>query len=102
MAIHDLGVLGEALARSDDLEAPLKPREAALSRLAATVATGGSDASFSAAADDAISAGVTVRELVDALLAVVPVVGLPRAAAAAQHLIVALDLEDEPVGRRGE
>lgn len=94
LAIHDPGVLSVALER-DPAETPLSQRDAALVRFAATVATGASSASFSAAVDEAISAQLTVPELADALLAITPTVGLPRAVSAAQHLLVALDPDDD-------
>ncbi|MGX5695828.1 carboxymuconolactone decarboxylase family protein [Agromyces soli] len=73
----------------------LAPKQLALARFAALVATGGSGASFAAAVDAATRAGVTDGELVDVIAAVLPVAGSPRAVAAAQHLSMALELDVE-------
>jgi alkylhydroperoxidase/carboxymuconolactone decarboxylase family protein YurZ len=73
----------------------LSPRQLAIVRFAALVGTGGSSASFAAAADEAIRSGVTDAELVDAIAGALPIVGSPRAVAAAQHLAVALELDLE-------
>jgi alkylhydroperoxidase/carboxymuconolactone decarboxylase family protein YurZ len=68
----------------------LDGRTLALARIAALVAVGGAEPSFGAEADAAISAGATPQEIVDVVAAVVPVVGLPRAVAAAPKLALAL------------
>lgn len=94
LANHDPGILAQSVAR-DPAGSPLPQRDVALARLAATVATGGSAASYSVAVDAAISAQLTVPELVDVLVALTPIVGLPRAVSAAQHVLVALDLADD-------
>lgn len=93
LAINDERFLSEALA---DTEADaLNPKQLALARFAALVATGGSGASFAAAADAATRAGVTDAELVHVIVAALPVIGSPKAVAAAQHLSVALELDAE-------
>ena len=75
----------------------LDPKTLALVRLAALVAVGGAVPSFGAQADAAVSAGATAAEIVDVLLGVVPVVGLPRVVAAAPKLAMALgyDTDDD-------
>jgi alkylhydroperoxidase/carboxymuconolactone decarboxylase family protein YurZ len=75
----------------------LDPKTLALVRLAALVAVGGAVPSFGAHADAAVSVGATAAEIVDVLLGVVPVVGLPRVVAAAPKLAMALgyDTDDD-------
>ena len=75
----------------------LDPKTMALVRLAALVAVGAAVPSFGAQADAAVSAGATAAEIVDVLVGVVPVVGLPRVVAAAPQLAMALgyDTDDD-------
>ena len=68
----------------------LDPKTLALVRVAALVAVGGAVPSYGAEADAAVSAGATVTEIVEVLLAVVSVVGLPSVVAAAPALAMAL------------
>lgn len=93
LAIDDDRLSLEGVAELD--AGPLGPRSLALVRLGALCGVGGTDASFSSAVDAAIRAGATGPELVQLVVAVVPVVGMPRAVAAAQHLAVALGLDLE-------
>ena len=67
-----------------------------LVRLAALVAVGGAVPSYGAQADAAVSAGATPAEIVDVLVGVVPIVGLPCAVAEAPKLALALgyDIND--------
>ncbi|MFE6964399.1 carboxymuconolactone decarboxylase family protein [Agromyces sp. NPDC057679] len=92
LAIDDDRLSGEGL---PEPAGPLGPKSLALARLGALCGVGGTDASFSSAVDGAIRAGSTAAELVQLIVAVAPVVGMPRAVAAAQHLAVALDLDLE-------
>ena len=89
LAIND-EQLAEECASGDAGFAELDPKTLALVRLAGLVAVGGATSSFSAHSDAAIGAGATPAEMVDVLLGVLPVVGLPRAVAAAPHLALAL------------
>jgi 4-carboxymuconolactone decarboxylase len=75
----------------------LDPKTLALVRLGALVAVGGAVPSFGAQADAAVSAGATAAEIVDVLVGVVPVVGLPLVVAAAPKLAMALgyDTDDD-------
>lgn len=91
LAFHHPGPL-----RTDD-RTPLTPRDAALIRFAAAVADGANETSLSVAVDAAISAQLTVPELVGVLAALAPDVGMHRVVVAAQRLIVALQLDDDPV-----
>lgn len=61
-----------------------------LVRLAALVAVGGAVPSYGAQADAAVNAGATAAEIVDVLVGVVPIVGLPCAVSAAPRLALAL------------
>ena len=99
LAINDTrrveGVGGEVESRE------LDPKSLALVRLAALVAVGGAVASYGAHADAAVSAGATAAEIVDALIGVVPVVGMPRVVAAAPKLALALGFDVEEEGPAG-
>jgi 4-carboxymuconolactone decarboxylase len=76
--------------------AELDPKTLALVRLGALVAVGGAAPSYGAEADAAVSAGATAAEIVEVLLGVVSVVGLPCVVAAAPSLAMALgyDIND--------
>jgi alkylhydroperoxidase/carboxymuconolactone decarboxylase family protein YurZ len=67
-----------------------------LVRLAALISVGGAVPSYGAQADAAVSAGATAAEIVDVLVGVVPIVGLPCAVSAAPRLALALgyDIDD--------
>ena len=75
----------------------LDPKTLELVRIAALVAVGGAVPSYGAQADSAVSAGATAAEIVDVLVGVIPVVGLPCVVAAAPKLALALgyDLDDD-------
>jgi alkylhydroperoxidase/carboxymuconolactone decarboxylase family protein YurZ len=100
LALHDerlaADVLGADGASLPGRSLSLDPRTLALVRLAALVAVGGAVPSYSAQADAAVDAGATVDEIVDVLVSVTPVVGLPRVVAAAPKLALALghDVDD--------
>jgi alkylhydroperoxidase/carboxymuconolactone decarboxylase family protein YurZ len=78
LAINDVRFV-EGVGEAESRE--LDPKSLALVRLAALVAVGGAVASYGAQADAAVSAGATAAEIVDALVGVVPVVGMPRVVA---------------------
>ena len=77
--------------------AELDPKTLALVRLAALVAVGGAVPSYGAHADAAVGAGATAAEIVDVLVAVVPIVGLPASWRPLRRLAMALgyDIDDE-------
>ena len=81
----------------------LDPKTLALVRLAALIAVGGAVPSYGAEADAAVSAGATAAEIVEVLVGVVPIVGLPSVVAAAPNLAMALgyDLNDDVEQRPG-
>jgi alkylhydroperoxidase/carboxymuconolactone decarboxylase family protein YurZ len=94
LSFHDEGFVAEVVCgagprsvRSDPI---LDARTQALVRLAALVAVGSGVPSYGAHADAAVDAGASVAEIVDVLMAVIPVVGLPSVAAAAPKLALAL------------
>jgi 4-carboxymuconolactone decarboxylase len=97
LSLHDEGVVEEVLCgagtQSPGFDPILDPKALALVRLAALVAAGGSVPSYGAQADDAIDAGATAAEIVDVLVGVIPVVGLPCVVAAAPKLAMALGHE---------
>lgn len=68
----------------------LDPKTLALVRLAALVAVRGAVPSYGAHADAAVNAGATAAEIVDVLVGVIPVVGLPAVVATAPKLALAL------------
>jgi 4-carboxymuconolactone decarboxylase len=72
----------------ESLQLDLKTLE--LVRLAALVAVGGAVPSYGAQADSAVSAGASAAEIVDVLVGVIPVVGLPCVVAAAPKVALAL------------
>ena len=100
LSVHDERVVADVLRCAGGpppvLDPILDPRRLALVRLAALVAAGGAVPSYGAQADAAVNAGATDAEMVEVLVGVIPVVGLPRAVAAAPKLALALghDVDD--------
>ena len=90
LAINDAGFAEHCLRGAHAGSAALDPKTQALIRLAALIAVGGSEPSFGAHADAAVSAGATAAEIVEVLVGVVPTVGLPRVVAAAPKVAMAL------------
>jgi 4-carboxymuconolactone decarboxylase len=80
----------------------LDPKTLEFVRLAALVTVGGAVPSYGAQVDAAVNAGATAAEIVDVLVGVIPVVGLPCVVAAAPKLALALgyDLDDDAVERQ--
>jgi 4-carboxymuconolactone decarboxylase len=97
LSINDSSTAAKTLSLDADESLTLDPKAVALVRLAALVAVHGAVASFGAYADAAFAAGASMTEIVDVLVAVTPVVGLPSTVAAAPRLALALghDLEDD-------
>ncbi len=102
LSLHDERVAAASLSGpeppSPGPEPGLDPRTLALVRLAALVAVGGAVPSYGAQADAAVDAGATVDEIVDVLVGVISVVGLPRVVEAAPKLALALGHDVEDVG----
>ena len=83
----------------DWLEPSLDPRTVALVRLAALVAIGGcAIPSLGSLTDAALDAGASESDVVDVLVALLPVVGTARVVAAAPRLALTLghDTDDVP------
>jgi len=73
----------------------LDPRTLALVRLASLIAVGGSEPSFGEHADAALDAGASTNEIVDVLMGITSIVGLPRVVSAAPRLAQALGVDVE-------
>ena len=96
LAINDEHFAGECVSGVRDECLKLDPKTLALVRIGVLVAVGGAVPSYGAEVDDAVSAGATVAEIVEVLVSLVPVVGLPSVVAAAPRLAMALgyDIDD--------
>ena len=94
LAISDERFAEECATGVDTVE--LDSKTLALVRVAALVAVGGAVPSYEAEAHAAVSAGASAAEIVDVLVGVVSVVGLPSVVAAAPSLAIALgyDVDD--------
>jgi len=92
LALRDDKVIASLLAEeSTCLElSGLDARTHAFVRLGALVATDAPPAAFMGATEAAVAAGATHEEIVGALIALLPVVGVPRVVAAAPNLGLAL------------
>ena len=90
LAVNDERLAADVAGRAGLEVRHLDPKSLALVRLAALVAVGGAVPSFGAQTDAAVSVGATAAEIVDVLVGVIPVVGLPRVVAAAPSLAMAL------------
>jgi 4-carboxymuconolactone decarboxylase len=97
MAVNDARVVEDCLGGGSVDPVGLDAKTLELVRLAALVAVGGAVPSYGAQADAAVNAGATAAEIVDVLVGVVPIVGMPCAVAAAPKLALALgyDTDDE-------
>lgn len=89
LALQDPTLLREFVSGNRDAR-QFEPRVLALVRLAALVAVGGSVVSYGVQTDAALDAGATPDEIVEVLVSVATVVGVPRVVAAAPTLSVAL------------
>jgi alkylhydroperoxidase/carboxymuconolactone decarboxylase family protein YurZ len=78
----------------------LDPKTAALVQIAALIAVGGAVPSYGALADTAVDNGATAAEIVDVLVEVISVVGLPRVVAAAPTLALALGYDTDEAFER--
>ena len=93
LAINDEYFAEEFVIASEAVE--LDQKALALVRLAALVAVGGAVPSYGAAVDAAVSSGASAAEIVEVLVGVVSVVGLPSVVAAAPSLALALGYDVE-------
>ena len=88
----------------DGAECPgLDPKSLALVRLGGLVAVGGAVPSYGELSDAAVSAGASTNEIVDVLVGLIPIVGLPCVVAAAPKIALALgyDVEEEELLHQG-
>jgi 4-carboxymuconolactone decarboxylase len=90
LAINDARFAGEGAGGAGAGPEELDQKTLALVRLAALVAVGGAVPSYGAHADAAVDAGATAAEIVDVLVGVIPIVGLPCVVATAPKLAMAL------------
>lgn len=99
LAINDERLTEAEIGETADDSGRLDPKSLALARIAALVSVGGAAPSFGAQVDAAISAGTSAAQIVDVLVGVIPIVGLPRVVAAAPKVALALghDLEIDVV-----
>ena len=81
----------------------LDPKSLTLVRLAGLVAVGGAVPSYGELSDAAVSAGASTNEIVDVLVGLIPIVGLPCVVAAAPKIALALgyDVEEEQLLHQG-
>jgi 4-carboxymuconolactone decarboxylase len=94
LALGDPELLEKVLGLRADLQqqSGLDPRSYALVKIAALIALDAPPASYMWQVANAMDSGATAGDLVGVLRAVMPQVGLPRIAAAAPELMVALGL----------
>jgi 4-carboxymuconolactone decarboxylase len=92
LAVRDDRYIGSILAGGDECGAisGIDARAHALVRLGALIALDAAPPSYLSTVEAAAAAGVTVDEIVGALIAVVPIVGVPRVVSAAPNLGLAL------------
>lgn len=97
LALSDERIAGAALDPSGGASATssLDPPMLALAQVAALIATEAPLASYQWAVESALAAGASDTDIVDVLVAVAPVVGLARVAAAAPELALALGYDVE-------
>jgi len=97
LVLHDETFIESALgADFDNLESSgLDARTHAIIRLAALLALDAPSVTYQWNADEAFAAGVTAEEIVGCLIAVAPLIGIPRVAAAAPDLadMIGYDIE---------
>ena len=95
LAINDSRSVKNWLRAAEASQDGLDPKTRALTRMAALVAVGGAVPSYGAHADAAVSAGATAAEIVEVLVDLVPIVGLPCVVAAAPKVAMALGYDTD-------
>jgi alkylhydroperoxidase/carboxymuconolactone decarboxylase family protein YurZ len=93
-AVSVRAALGTAV--GDSGSPRLDPKTGALVRVAALMAMVSPLASYQWAVDLALAGGATEDDLVDVLMTVAPIVGVPRLASAAPQLALALGYDVDP------
>lgn len=86
LALSDERILSHLMTGQTIDSSGLDEKTCALGRLAGLAALGANTASFQWVADAALAAGAEDEDMIGALLAVAPIVGLARVTAAAQSL----------------
>jgi 4-carboxymuconolactone decarboxylase len=95
LALNDASFSDPSPVRHGPDPEALDSKSLALVRLAAVIAVGGAVPSFGEQVDAAVSAGGSSIEIVDVLVGVIPVLGLPCVVAAAPRLALALGYDVE-------
>ena len=92
LALRDDRYIESLLAdeRESAARSGLEPRAHALARVGALIAMDAAPPSYMSAVEAAVHAGVTHEEIVGALIAVLPVVGVARVVSAAPNLALAI------------
>jgi len=102
LAINDARFVGQAdLAGAEHLR--LDPKLLAMVRLGGLIAVGGAVPSYGELTDPAVGAGASTNEIVDVLVGLIPIVGLPCVVTAAPKIALALgyDVEEEELLQEG-
>ena len=94
LAINDARFV-ETVSRAGVGRQGLDPKSLALVRLGGLVAVGGAVPSYGELSDAALSAGASANEIVDVLVGLIPIVGLPCVVAAAPKIALALGYDVE-------
>lgn len=98
LALQDESLIAHTLAMRREPTQPcwLHERTQAIARLSALIALDAAVVSYQSAVIDALAAGVTADEILGALIAVAPLVGLARVTSAAPAIAAALgyDLDE--------
>jgi 4-carboxymuconolactone decarboxylase len=79
--------------RDDSALSGIDPRSHALARMGALVAVDATPAAYMCTVEAALKAGASYEEIVGTLIAVLPIVGVPRVVAAAPSLGLALGFD---------
>lgn len=91
LALQDESTIETVLAiRLDPPKARLQQRVAAMTRLSALIALDAPVVSYQSVVVDALASGVTADEIVGALIAVAPIVGVARVTSATPAIAMAL------------
>jgi len=106
LALNDESFVDSVLGMGHDTidASRLDPKTHALARLAASLAIDAAPSSYRANVEVALVAGANIDEVVGILIALAPVVGLPRVVSAAPELALALgyDVDAALEARSGE
>jgi 4-carboxymuconolactone decarboxylase len=95
LALNDPAYVEGLATDCDAAVTELDTKVLALARLGALIAAGGAVPSYCAETDAALDAGATPAEVVDVLLGVASVVGMPCIVAAAPNLALALGYDTD-------